>query len=113
MYSWAQCTMQERLVCSRDVPWVAQEERGFGPSTLSTYPFPIYLGAVGTQFTSNLGPRWTGSYHAKEGFQVSEREVGLKQQGIGKWSKRQGDCAIIMLSICIHVYNNRLNVECS
>jgi hypothetical protein len=28
----------------------------------------------GDQFTSNLGPRWTGSYHAKEGFQVSKRE---------------------------------------
>ncbi len=53
------------------------------------------------------------SYHAKEGFQVSKREVGLKQQRIGKGSKRQGDCAIIMLSICIHVYNNCLNVECS
>jgi hypothetical protein len=29
----------------------------------------------GGQFTSNLGPRWTGSHHAKEGFQVSEREM--------------------------------------
>jgi hypothetical protein len=67
----------------------------------------------GGQFTSNLGPRWTGSYDDKEGFQVSKREVGLKQQGIGKGSKRQGDCAMIMLSICIHVYNNCLNVECS
>jgi hypothetical protein len=43
----------------------------------------------GGQFTSNLGPGWTGSYHAKEGFQVSKGEVGLKQQGIGKGSKRQ------------------------
>jgi hypothetical protein len=42
----------------------------------------------GGQFTSNLGPRWTGSYHTKEGFQVSKREVGLKQQGIGKGSKK-------------------------
>jgi hypothetical protein len=53
------------------------------------------------QFTSNLGPRWTGLYPAKEGFQVSKREVGLKQQGIGKGSKRQGDCAII---VCQSVY---------
>ncbi len=66
-------------------------------------------GEVG-QFTSNLGPGWTGSYHTKEGFQVNKRGVGLKQQGIGKGSKRQGDCAIIVLSICIHVYNNCLNV---
>jgi hypothetical protein len=49
----------------------------------------------GGQFTSNLGPRWTGSYHVKEGFQVSEREVGLKRQGTGKGSKKQGDCAMI------------------
>ncbi len=44
MYSWAQCTVQKRLVCSGDIPCVAQEEQGFGPSTLSTYPLPIYLG---------------------------------------------------------------------
>jgi hypothetical protein len=28
----------------------------------------------GGQFTSNLRPRWTGSYHSKEGFQVSKGE---------------------------------------
>jgi hypothetical protein len=39
--------MQEGLVFSRDVPWVAQEEQGFGRSTLSTYPLPIYLGYWG------------------------------------------------------------------
>jgi hypothetical protein len=44
MYSWAQCTVQKRLLCSGDVPCVAQEEQGFGPSILSTYPLPIYLG---------------------------------------------------------------------
>jgi hypothetical protein len=37
----------------------------------------------------SLRVTWTGSYPAKEGFQVSKREVGLKQQGIGKGSKRQ------------------------
>jgi hypothetical protein len=31
----------------------------------------------GGKFTSNLGPRWTGSYHDKEGFQVSKRGMGL------------------------------------
>jgi hypothetical protein len=42
----------------------------------------------GGQFMSNLGPRWTGSYHAKEGFQVSKersnRELarGVKDKGI-------------------------------
>jgi hypothetical protein len=67
----------------------------------------------GGQFTRNLEPRWTGSYHAKEGFQVSKRGVGLKQQGIGKGSKKQGDCSVIMLSVCIHVYKKCLNVEYS
>ncbi len=44
----------------------------------------------GGQFTSNLGPRWTGSYHVKEGFQVSKREVGLEKEGISKGSKNKG-----------------------
>ncbi len=31
----------------------------------------------GGQYTSNLGPGWTGiAPHAKEGFQVSKRESG-------------------------------------
>jgi hypothetical protein len=57
----------------------------------------------GGQFTSNLGPRWTGSSHDKEGFQVSKRGMGLKQQGIGKGSKKQRDCTIIVLLICVHI----------
>jgi hypothetical protein len=35
----------------------------------------------GDQFMSNLGPRWMGSYHIKEGFQVSE----------GKWKRGKGE----------------------
>jgi hypothetical protein len=45
---------------------------------------------VGDQFTSNLGSRWTGSYDAKEGFQVSKREVGFEKKGISKESKNKG-----------------------
>jgi hypothetical protein len=55
------------------------------------------------QFTSNLGPRWTGSYHVKEGFQVSKREVGLEKEGISKGSKKHGVCAIIVLLI-VYMY---------
>jgi hypothetical protein len=44
----------------------------------------------GGQFTSNLEPRWTGSYHVKEGFQVSKRKVGLEKEGISKGSKNRG-----------------------
>ncbi len=48
------------------------------------------------QFTSNLGPEWTGvALHAKEGFQVSRRDSGTgegfsRQRGIIK-GERQGD----------------------
>jgi hypothetical protein len=44
----------------------------------------------GGQYTSNLGPGWTGiAPHAKEGFQVSKRGSGIgegfsKQRGITK-----------------------------
>jgi hypothetical protein len=110
MYSWAQCNVQKGLLCSGDVPCVTQEEQGFGPSTLSTYPLPIYLRyLLGAQFISNLGPGWTGSYHTKEGFQVSKREWDCKNRELARGAK-QRDCTITCVSICIHVYNNCLNV---
>jgi hypothetical protein len=65
----------------------------------------------GDQFTSNLGPRWTGSYHAKEGFQ---REWKGSKRESARGSKEQGDrTIIIVLPIYTHVHNNCLNVECS
>ncbi len=40
----------------------------------------------GCQFTSNLGPEWTGvAPHAKEGFQVNKRDSGT-----GEGFSRQG-----------------------
>ncbi len=47
-------------------------------------------GGGGGQYTSNLGPEWTGiTPHAKEGFQVSKRGSGTgeglsRQRGITK-----------------------------
>ncbi len=39
----------------------------------------------GGQFTSNLGPEWTGiAPHTKEGFQVSERDLGTREGSPGK-----------------------------
>jgi hypothetical protein len=38
----------------------------------------------GCQFTSNLRLGWTGSYHTKEGFQVSKREWEGSKKGISK-----------------------------
>jgi hypothetical protein len=53
------------------------------------------------QFTSNLGTRWTGSYHTKEGFQVSKREWERSKGELERGSKKQGECAI---SVCQPVY---------
>jgi hypothetical protein len=67
----------------------------------------------GGQFTSSLGPRWTGSYHDKEGFQVSKRQTGLKKEELARGEKTRGlrhNCAYN----CVRVYNNNCpNVECS
>jgi hypothetical protein len=48
-------------------------------------------GEGGGQFTSNLGPEWTGvAPHAKEGFQVSKRDSGT---GEG-FSRQRGNYSI-------------------
>jgi hypothetical protein len=61
-------------------------------------------GEGGGQYTSNLGPEWTGiAPHAKEGFQVSKRDSGTgegssRQRGIIKGIARgyQRDCAMCL-----------------
>jgi hypothetical protein len=62
----------------------------------------------GGQFTSNLGPEWTGiAPHTKEGFRVSERTregrlaKGKLTRGIIKGT-RQGVCA--MCSNIVNLY---------
>jgi hypothetical protein len=50
----------------------------------------------GDQFMSNRGPRWTGSYHIKEGFQVSKRKWKRSKGESERGSKKEGDCAIIV-----------------
>jgi hypothetical protein len=65
------------------------------------------------QFTSNLGPEWTGiAPHAKEGFQVSRRDSGTGEgssgrRGIIKGTPRgyQGDCAM-----CSHIVSTLYTV---
>jgi hypothetical protein len=66
----------------------------------------------GGQYTSNLGPEWTGiAPHAKEGFQVSKRDSGTGEgffRQRGKLQKGyQGVCAMcsnIMLTLYISCY---------
>jgi hypothetical protein len=42
-------------------------------------------GGGGGQFTSNLGPEWTGiAPHTKEGFQVSKRDSGTGEGASGR-----------------------------
>ncbi len=59
MYSYAQCTMQERLVCGRDVPCLAHMEQGSGPLHPGHLPTPYLPGVMGTQSTSSLQQGWT------------------------------------------------------
>jgi hypothetical protein len=45
----------------------------------------------GGQFTSNLGPEWTGvAPHAKEGFQVSNRDSGTGDGSSGRRELSRG-----------------------
>jgi hypothetical protein len=62
-------------------------------------------GEGGGQFTSNLGPEWTGvAPHAKEGFQVSKRDSGTGEGSSGKGGIIKGlvSCALIYCQPCIY-----------
>jgi hypothetical protein len=67
-------------------------------------------GRGGGQFTSNLGREWTGvAPHAKEGFHVSERDLGTGEDLPGKGGiikgTRQGVCAMCseLSTLYIHI----------
>ncbi len=58
-------------MCSRDVPWVAQEEQRFGPFHPEHLPPPNLPGEVlGTQFTSTWDQGGQDPITPEEGFQV-------------------------------------------
>ncbi len=66
--------------------------------------------AGGGQFTSNLGPEWTGvAPHAKEGFQVSNRDSGTGEGSPGKRGiiKRdyQGDLSRGLCHVLSYIVN--------
>jgi hypothetical protein len=54
----------------------------------------------GGQFTSNLRPRWTGSYHAKEGFQVRKRVERDVKRELARGVKTRG----LRHDIVVNVY---------
>jgi hypothetical protein len=70
MYSYAQCTMQEKSVCCRDVPLLGPYGAGPGPSTLSTHPPPYLPGYWRLSLQGALhkdGPgKWSGHLQAAQ-----------------------------------------------
>ncbi len=81
-------------------------------------------GRGGGPFTSNLGPEWTGvAPHAKEGFQVNERDLGTGEGSPGKGARGELSrglvkgfvpCAlncqscIYISCYCVYVANKRI-----
>jgi hypothetical protein len=64
----------------------------------------------GGQFTSNLGPEWTGvAPHAKEGFQVSKRDSGTGEGSPGKGGcikgNYQGDSSRGLCHVLSYIVN--------
>ncbi len=64
----------------------------------------------GDQFTSNLGPGWTGVAPCKEeGFQVSKRDSRKRGSSKGNWQEElakginKGLCHDLILLICVYV----------
>jgi hypothetical protein len=57
------------------------------------------MGEQGSQFTSNLGTRWTDPV-TKGGFQVSRKGVEGEQRG-AKGSKREILCMLTYVLLCI------------
>ncbi len=60
----------------------------------------------GGQFTSNLGPEWTGvAPHAKEGFQVSKRDSGTGKSSPGKGGIIKGDSSRGLYHVLSYIVN--------
>jgi hypothetical protein len=59
MYNCAQCTMQERSVCGRDVPCLAHMEQGPGPLHPEHLSPSLSAWVLGTQSTSSSQQGWT------------------------------------------------------
>jgi hypothetical protein len=62
IYSCAQCTMQKKSVCCRDVPCLAHMEQGPGPSTLSTHHPPYLPGYWGLSLLVALNKDGPGQW---------------------------------------------------
>jgi hypothetical protein len=54
----------------------------------------------GGQFAINLEPRWTTSYHAEEGFQVSRGN----KRGISKGSRKARGLCVYIVDGYVYVY---------
>jgi hypothetical protein len=58
MYSYAQCTVQQELVCGGDVPCLAHMEQGSSPLHPEHLPSLPLGWVVETQFTGSLQEGW-------------------------------------------------------
>jgi hypothetical protein len=66
-------------------------------------------GEGGGQYTSNLGPEWTGiAPHAKEGFQVSKRDSGTGRDSLGRRGLSRGIVKGLSRGLC-HVLQYSVN----
>jgi hypothetical protein len=59
MYSCAQCAMQKRSMCCRDVPCLTHMEQGTGPLHPEHLPPSFSAWVLGTQSTSSPQQGWT------------------------------------------------------
>ncbi len=59
MYNCAQCAMQEKSMCCRDVPCLAHLEHGPDPLHPEHLPPSLSVWVLGTQSTSSSQRRWT------------------------------------------------------
>jgi hypothetical protein len=66
-------------------------------------------GVGGGQFTSNLGLEWTGiAPHTKEGFHVSERDLGTRE---GRRAKRKLSRGLVKgLCMCPDIANLYIHI---
>ncbi len=58
----------------------------------------------GGQFTSNLGPRWTGPHHAKGGIPSKWKGIGRGTDRETSKGSKKGNCAITLYYQYMYVY---------
>jgi hypothetical protein len=79
MYSCAQCAMQEKSVCCRDVPCLAPMEPGPDPLHPEHLPPSLSAWVLGTQSTSSSQQGWTWTVQWTLCKQLNPEPVALRK----------------------------------